>query len=955
MTNLPVNCLLWNAQSLNNKIEFLIQLLQDESIDICFVCETWLTSQNNHVTALLKESGFNISHVYRTDRKGGGVAILFKCNYQPKFQKSFQYSSFECIIQTLKINNNTINLTLITIYRHFSESFNLFLEEFHMFLEYVKLRFKYFVIAGDFNVHMNRPTDPPTSKFIDILNTFSLEQYIKSSTHEAGNILDLVITDPNCLIIKDVNVDNSNILRSDHFLVYFNFFCDIESCTREEINYRNFKDINMPLFHSDIAYNTQKYLTEADETDFESCINLYNNLNCATVDKHAPIICKLANTANRPPWMDQEFVLARRERRALYNKWRKDKTPLKRQNYEKSRSNVNLLCHDKKRSFYQDSINSAGNSQKELFKITNALLDSSKKSVLPYSEDYNMLATKFNNYFVEKIETIRKNLDSPVVQLLEVVNNDITTLCSFNIVTIQDILKQINSSKLKTSQCDPIPSFLLKPSLNFLLPSIQHLINTSLQNGSMAGLKESIVTPILKKSGLDQEVLSNYRPVCGGMFVDKVIQRSVLGQLNEHMDLNDLHIPYQSGYKKFHGCETVLLKIVDDILLCLDANKCTILLILDLSAAFDTVDHDELLKILKNEIGLRGTVLEWFKSFLSGRTQVTSVKGCKSTFANMKYGVPQGSVVGPVLFNIYIRNFINVLKSAGFVVHGYADDHQVTSSFRIEFQYHALCHALPKCLGIISQWMSSHFLKLNASKSNLLIFSPRNLSDKLYVDKVYIGNNIFLPVSQNAMTLGVNIDSQLTFTPQINMLISQSYREISNIGKIRKYLCIDNIKCLVNALIVSKIDNCNSLLYGIPDYEINRLQMLQNSCARLIYNRKKYDHVSDLFKELHWLPIKQRIIFKTLLFVYKIFINMAPVYLKECIHIIDIGNRSLYVPRVNNSYGDRAFTNIAPKLWNALPGNLKRIETITCFKSHLKHHLFSNFQEYNRAVNRYRV
>ena len=135
------------------------------------------------------------------------------------------------------MNNNTLNLTLITIYRHFSESFNLFLEEFHMFVEYVKLRFKYFVIAGDFNVHMNRPTDPPTSKFIDILHTFSLEQYIKSSTHEAGNILDLVITDPNSLIVKDVNVDDSNILRSDHYLVYFKFLCDIESCTREEINY----------------------------------------------------------------------------------------------------------------------------------------------------------------------------------------------------------------------------------------------------------------------------------------------------------------------------------------------------------------------------------------------------------------------------------------------------------------------------------------------------------------------------------------------------------------------------------------------------------------------------------------------------------------------------------------------------------------------------------------------
>ena len=855
----------------------------------------------------------------------------------------------------MKINKNTLNLTLVTIYRHFAEPFNVFLEEFYMFLEYIRLTFKYFVIAGDFNVHMNKPLDTSTSKFTDILNTFSVQQHIKSITHEAGNTIDLVITDPDCMIVKDVHVSDSDISLSDHSLVYFKFLCDIEVCTRQEIKYRNFKDINMPMFHADVNYNTQKYLAEANETDFESCINLYNNLNSATVDKHAPIICKLANTVNRPPWMDHEYVSARRDRRHLYDVWKQDKTPLNREHFELCRYNVNVLCKDKKRSFCQDSIKSAANSQKELFKISRTLFDSGKKSVLPYSEDYNMLANKFNNYFVEKIEKIRENLDSPVVQLQEVVNNNITKLCTFNIVNSSDIWKQINSSKIKTSQSDPIPTFLLKSSLNFLVPSIQHLVNSSLQNGSMAGLKHSTVTPILKKSGLDQDVLSNYRPVCGGMFVDKIIQKNVLAQLNEHMDLNNLHIPHQSGYKKFHGCETVMLKIVDDILLCLDANTCTILLILDLSAAFDTVDHDELLKILENELGLSGTVLEWFKSFLSDRTQATSVKGCKSTSVNMKYGVPQGSVLGPVLFNIYIRNFINVLKSAGFIVHGYADDHQVISSFRIEFQYNALCHALPKCLSIISQWMSSHFLKLNASKSNLLIFSPRNLRDKLYIDQVYIGNNIFLPVTDNALSLGVNVDSQLTFSPQISMIISLSYKEISSISRIRKYLSIDDVKSLVNALIVSKIDNCNSLLYGIPDYEINRLQMLQNSCARLIYNRKKYDHVSYLLTKLHWLPIKQRIIFKILLFVYKIFVNMAPVYLSECLTISDLENRILFVPRANNSYGDRAFTNYAPKLWNALPQLLRKSETITYFKSHLKHHLFSNFAEFNRVVNRYRV
>ena len=154
--------------------------------------------------------------------------------------------------------------------------------------------------------------------------------------------------------------------------------------------------------------------------------------------------------------------------------------------------------------------------------------------------------------------------------------------------------------------------------------------------------------------------------------------------------------------------------------------SCSLLLLLDLSAAFDTVDLDELFSILYNEIGLRGTVLNWFKSFLSNRKQSTNVKGCTSDYIPMKYGVPQGSVLGPVLFNIYIRNFIGLLRKAGYTVHGYADDHQVLTAFRIEFQFETLAYSLPNCLNLITDWMTSHFLKLNAGKSNL-IFSPTNL------------------------------------------------------------------------------------------------------------------------------------------------------------------------------------------------------------------------------------
>ena len=321
----------------------------------------------------------------------------------------------------------------------------------------------------------------------------------------------------------------------------------------------------------------------------------------------------------------------------------------------------------------------------------------------------------------------------------------------------------------------------------------------------------------------------------------------------------------------------------------------------------------------------------------------------------MKYGVPRGSVLGPVLFNIYIRNFIRVLREAGYIVHGYADDHQVLTAFRIEFQFETLAYSLPSCLNLITDWMTSHFLKLNAGKSNLLIFSPKNLRDKMFFDRVYLGNNIFIPVSFNAMNLGVKLDSELSFSPQISMILSQSYAMISSIGKIKRYLTANDLRCLVQCVIMSKLDNCNSLYYGIPEYEINRLQKLQNSCARLIYNRKRSDHVSDLFAELHWLPVKQRIIFKILLFVFKIFYDISPEYIKDCVIIIDPLNRILKMNRVNTAYGERAFSNCAPKLWNALPDYLRHSNTISYFKGHLKNYFFTSFLEFLNKVNRYRV
>ena len=244
-------------------------------------------------------------------------------------------------------------------------------------------------------------------------------------------------------------------------------------------------------------------------------------------------------------------------------------------------------------------------------------------------------------------------------------------------------------------------------------------------------------------------------------------------------------------------------------------------------------------KRLFHEIGLRGTVYKWFQSYLSQRRQAVSINGHTSDFANVFYGVPQGSVLGPILFNIYVRNFIRVLEDAGFKVHGYADDHQVSQIFSIEFQYDAIRYSVPRCLDIIAYWMKTSFLKLNATKSQVIIFAPPNLASQVHIDVIKLRDGSTIPVSTLVTNLGFLFDSALTFSPQINSICSQSYRLLRNLSTVRKFLSQKDLQILVQSIIVSRIDNCNSLLYGVLGKHLDKLQRLQNSCARFIFAKKK--------------------------------------------------------------------------------------------------------------------
>ena len=239
-------------------------------------------------------------------------------------------------------------------------------------------------------------------------------------------------------------------------------------------------------------------------------------------------------------------------------------------------------------------------------------------------------------------------------------------------------------------------------------------------------------------------------------------------RLNNHLNINNLNIPHQSAYKKNNSTETLLVRFTNDILLASDSKNATVVLLLDLSAAFDTVDHNLLLTILEKEIGLHGTVLKWFKSFLTSRSQRTRLNNNISEEIYIMFGVPQGSVLGPVLFNIYIWSIYALVKSMGFSIFGYADDHQVLKQIVAKNQHVCLIEDLSLCFHKIKQWMTWYFLFLNGDKTQIIVCGPPDILSEIEIHGIFLDDNIVIRFISTVKNLGILMDSTLTMQNQVS-------------------------------------------------------------------------------------------------------------------------------------------------------------------------------------------
>ena len=368
-----------------------------------------------------------------------------------------------------------------------------------------------------------------------------------------------------------------------------------------------------------------------------------------------------------------------------------------------------------------------------------------------------------------------------------------------------------------------------------------------------------IVKPLLKKNNLDPNVLENYRPISNLPFLYKILEKVIFHQLSDHLASNNLLTPHQSAYRSRHSTETAILRILTDILNSLDENKIAVLLLLDLSAAFDTIDHQIHLSRLNHTFGIRETALNWFRSYLSGRKQFVLVGDHRSSESPLKYGVPQGSVLGPVLFILYTTPLSDVIRGHSVSHEMFADDTQLLHSSAID-DYPTLTSTLQSCTSDVDTWMSANKLKLNCEKTEAVRFyrQPHHSPD-LLPSSLMLGSST-IEFSDTVRDLGVLLDSDFSMKQHVTKTCQLAYMELKKIAAIHPFLTEDATKTLVSSYILSRLDYCNCVLLGCPSNVIHPLQRIQNSAARLICKSPWSQPCSPLLKKLHWLPVEERII-----------------------------------------------------------------------------------------------
>lgn len=919
-----------NAQSVPAHYDDILDTFNFSTIHAVFISESWL--KPTLPSAAFSIPSFTLIRNDRTGKRGGGVAIYLKKHipYKIILQSPSSYSfSPEHIFIEVDLG---VKLLVGVIYCPPTLDYFSLLETE---LENLLSDYNRLLIVGDFNTCMisNDSRSRKLRSMIDSTNLNLLDLSPTHHTHTNDTLLDLILTTDTYLVSTHGQI--SAPAFSHHDLIYASVKIKVPKIKPLSLNQRNFKRMNVSQLESDAAAVDWMIIEQLDTVD-QKVDFITKNILCL-FDRHAPV--RPVKLKHQPtPWFNDSIRKARLKRDRAFRKYKSNRTEENWVLYKKLRNRCNLLCRSAKRRHIAEQIELS--TPAGIWKLLRSLgIGKPTHQDLKLPFDVNVLNKHFSTS--DRLDQISK--DSTLLEIACMPRPDISPF-EFLPISQDTIQKTALSLKSKAMGNDDIGRIMILHILDHILPALTHIVNWSLDTGQYPDQwRKALVIPLPKVP--NPVLLNQFRPISILPFLSKVIESVVHKQVSEYLVRSSLLNPFQSGFRPGHSTTTALLKVTEDIRKSMENAQITILVLIDFSNAFNAVNHDLLLAIFSH-LHFSPNVITWFSSYLMERRQAIRTGQTVSDWCELEAGVPQGGILSPLLFSIFINMLSKYLHCQ---YHFYADDLQLYQHCSTD-NVSSTIASLNADLTHLLSWSKRYGIQVNPSKCQAIVIgSSRQLSKlKLSIYPPLHYNNCIIPFTQTVKNLGILVDSNLNWTAQVKEVSRKFFASLHSILRFKYFLPINTKISLVNSLLLPILDYADVCYLNITEEHLNKLDRLLNAGIRFIYGLRKYDHVSVYRKKLKWLPIRERRNYRILGLLYSIlFDRYSPEYLTKefnfvadshALNLRSTNSLRLLMPVHKTNFVDNSFGVTAVRLWNQLPLNIKKAPSKHAFKLSLRKH-----------------
>jgi hypothetical protein len=659
---------------------------------------------------------------------------------------------------------------------------------------------------------------------------------------------------------------------------------------------------------------------------------------------------------NRKPWLSDGLKKSIKIKNNLYVKQLKNGGIEHKERYKQYRNKLNHLLRMAEKRHITQLLEKYRFNMKKTWSVMKDIINKNNKppDCTVFKQNDKLVTDKvdicnaFNDFFINVGSTLDKKIPHSHTNPLDFMAGNFPESLFLKPVNQNELILIINKMKSHSSPgWDDITSDSIKKVHLNLLQPLLHVLNLSISQGVFPNeLKSASVVPIFKSS--DRSKFSNYRPVSVLTSFSKIFERVFYNRLLEFLTKHDILNSNQFGFKKSHSTHMALILLVDKIVEALERGECVVGVFLDFSKAFDTVNHEILLQEL-NYYGVRGVAYDWIKSYLYQRTQYVKYGNCSSSPKTISCGVPQGSILGPLLFLIYINDLVYVSKELFFVL--FADD---TNVFLTGNNINVIVNKMNTELLSIVEWLKANRLSLNIDKTKYMVFLPKRQKCPINLN-IKLSGQAIEKVSKMKF-LGVILDDKLNFKEHISFTCKKVSKCIGILYKARPFINHQGLMTLYNSFFYPYMSYCIQVWGGTYITYLYPLQSLQRKAVRCICFLKKFDikkdendSVSECFKELEILTLNNIYVLELILFMYKYTNQILPkIFVNYFIQNNDVHEHDtrsadhLRVIRYESTLGQNSFRYNAIKVWNEV-GNKIYVEnknvSYKCFKKKVKMHL----------------